>query len=227
MFEVEGDDESESDVSSDMFPTCIAPSPDGTALIEVAPPERPELLIPPVPNCDGKGWGPKTFATEQEQLVASRAFLHAIAEEDWNKVNSLLAYRVDLEFCNDIGMTALHLAISKRHKELVRFLIGQGIDVRCVTDNGQTPLHFACAHNDLRLVALLLNIHKRNGEEHDKTIHRTTKLVFRFSLSVFIPVFFCSFFFFLFPFFFRYFRFSHYFYCITEKTEITRCIWLP
>lgn len=166
---------SDSDVAEDMFERCVELSSDGTSLMEVTPPERPPLRFPPVANCDGKGWGPIAFSSEQAQLVASRSFLKAIFQENWTAVNNLLAYRIDLEFCDERGMTALHLAILKRHPELVRFLIGQGVDVCCVTDDGQTALHFACAHNDLRLAHLLLAIHKRNGEETDMTIHRTTK----------------------------------------------------
>lgn len=162
----------DSDVEEDMFAHYLTPTDDGVAIHEQ--PKRPDLTFPSVKGCDGKGWGPRV-TNEQAENIMSKYFLNAIAEENWLRVNNLLQYRVNLNFCDDSGWTALHWAISKRHKQLVRFLLGQDVDITCVTDGGQTALHFACAHNDLRLVIYLLHLHWLNGEDNDQTIHKTTK----------------------------------------------------
>jgi hypothetical protein len=165
------DDDDDSSINEQMFPSGM-PLPDGVEYPKED--ERIKFSIPPHANADGKGWGPAECESEQAMFANSIAFLKAIADHDWDRVNQCLKSRVDLNFVDEKGSSAVHLAISARHADLLRFLLGQGADVTLVTDDGKTALHYAVAHNDIRAVVFFLHLHKLNGD-WDKSIHRITK----------------------------------------------------
>lgn len=169
----------ESDIDEDFFAKTIVfdESGRGACVVDadnVNTETRPKLKWPSHPDCDGKGWLPQPYDTDGEMYRGSLGLLAAIKDRDWIKVNACLQRRVDLDFCNEDGACALHLAIAERHRDLVRFLLGQGANVTFATDAGFTALHYAVAHNDLRLVAVLLHVHALNGDS-DKTVHKCTK----------------------------------------------------
>lgn len=164
------DNEDSSSIDDVMFPPIVLPGENAPNASFTG--DRIKFSIPQHPS--GKGWLPKECESEQEMFIGSIAFLKAIADGDWAQVNRCLMQRVDLDFVDSEGRSAIHLAISARHAELLRFLVGQCADVTSVTDDGRTALHYAVAHNDIRAVVLLLHLHKLNGES-DKTIHRLVK----------------------------------------------------
>jgi ankyrin repeat protein len=55
------------------------------------------------------------------------------------------------------GRTALHLATTEGHVELVRFLIAQGANVNAKNERAETPLHDAALGDQLEITRLLLN----------------------------------------------------------------------
>lgn len=64
---------------------------------------------------------------------------------------------LNINICNSDGYTALHIATSLGHYDLVRLLINYRADINIVTRVKQlTPLHIACQNNNLSIVRLLL-----------------------------------------------------------------------
>jgi ankyrin repeat protein len=59
------------------------------------------------------------------------------------------------------GMTALHVASSKGHAEVVQALIDNGSDIEAREETGRTPLHTAAFRGQKEIVELLL----KNGAE--------------------------------------------------------------
>jgi hypothetical protein len=65
------------------------------------------------------------------------------------------------------GQTALHLAASKGHYDVLDLLVGFGADVNAVSNDGRTPLHVAAAAGDDAIVALLV-LKGANAAARDK-----------------------------------------------------------
>ncbi|KAF9500082.1 ankyrin, partial [Pleurotus eryngii] len=55
-------------------------------------------------------------------------------------VRYLLDRKADVDKLDSSGWTALHIAVSAGHEEIVRELVGAGADVQCINDKGLTPL---------------------------------------------------------------------------------------
>lgn len=63
---------------------------------------------------------------------------------------------LNINICNSDGYTALHIATSLGHYELVRLLISYRANINVVTRLKQmTPLHIACQNNNASIVRLL------------------------------------------------------------------------
>jgi len=56
----------------------------------------------------------------------------------------LLDKGADTNIANIDGITALHLAIKRRHKKIVKLLVDKGADTNMYDSSGQISLHFAC-----------------------------------------------------------------------------------
>ena len=57
--------------------------------------------------------------------------------------------------CNS-GLTALHLASSRGHLDIVRLLLTEGADMTIGSNSGMTALHYACSNRRLDIIRLLL-----------------------------------------------------------------------
>ena len=60
-------------------------------------------------------------------------------------------------------MTALHMAATHGHVEIVKKLIETGSDLHCVDNDQMTPLHFACSEGNIEIVRMILREGERQG----------------------------------------------------------------
>ena len=77
---------------------------------------------------------------------ADRALLKAAERGNIKAVKQQLAAGADVNAKHakrEDGITQLHFAVGKGHKEIVELLIAKGADVNAKTDDGVTPLYFA------------------------------------------------------------------------------------
>lgn len=68
-----------------------------------------------------------------------------------------LQLRIDLDFCDHLGLTALHHAALSGYEDVVEVLIQAGADVNAKSLHFGTPLHLACLKSRTLLVNLLLS----------------------------------------------------------------------
>jgi ankyrin repeat protein len=81
----------------------------------------------------------------------------AAAEGNLEKVRLLLKDKPDLVFSKDTnGLTALHWAVNRDHKEVLDFLLANKADVNAKVKDGGTALHMAVGNSNKYLAALLL-----------------------------------------------------------------------
>ncbi|GAV52650.1 hypothetical protein ZYGR_0AG06410 [Zygosaccharomyces rouxii] len=91
---------------------------------------------------DGSGWTP---------------FHIACAVGNLNIVKELYALETkpDLNLATNQGITALHLAVSKKHTRICEFLLNNGASVRVKDKRSQLPLHRAAAIGSMGMVDML------------------------------------------------------------------------
>ncbi len=65
---------------------------------------------------------------------------------------------VDLNARSSCGDTLLHVAVSRRSFDEVKFLVDSGLDINAQGDFFETPLHLASILNDPEMVKLLLDL---------------------------------------------------------------------
>ncbi|XP_064390768.1 uncharacterized protein LOC135338524 [Halichondria panicea] len=74
-----------------------------------------------------------------------------------DEVERLLARGAPVDWRDNIGWTALHIACINNHPDVVKILTQQdGIDVNVQNTNKYTPLHHACYRGHLKCVQLLM-----------------------------------------------------------------------
>ena len=92
---------------------------------------------------DEAGWTPVHIAASVGNLQILKQFVERVP-------------RPDLDLQTKQGVTALHLAVGKRHMELVKYLLlDEHVSTRIRDSKGQIALHRAAAVGSLKLVELL------------------------------------------------------------------------
>ena len=92
---------------------------------------------------DEAGWTPVHIAASVGNLQILKQFVERVP-------------RPDLDLQTKQGVTALHLAVRKRHMELVKYLLlDEHVSTRIRDSKGQIALHRAAAVGSLKLVELL------------------------------------------------------------------------
>ena len=64
---------------------------------------------------------------------------------------------VDINYTNNYGETALHLACNNNRKEIIKILLSNGIDINHTTNKGYTALFYACKNTQPESVQLLID----------------------------------------------------------------------
>ena len=92
------------------------------------------------------------------QLELNENLLFAASSGDNKKVEELLDAGADIDFFDNLSMSALHYAVEGAHRQLVHFLLAKGADVNAhlSDDAGDTPITLAAYQGDYAICKLLL-----------------------------------------------------------------------
>ncbi|KZV34939.1 ankyrin-2-like [Dorcoceras hygrometricum] len=90
-------------------------------------------------------------------LEQGEAVLHAARRGELELLKSLLDKGATTSFCDQYGLTPLHVASLKGHKDAVIMLIEFGADIECQDAEGHTPLHLAVEGGSTETVEVLIN----------------------------------------------------------------------
>ena len=106
--------------------------------------------------------------------------LHAIMPGDLDVVRVLLAAGANVDEAGPDGVTALMLALVKRHEAIALFLLDQGADAHAA-DAGYTALHLAIATGQLGVAEALL----ARGVDPNLRLERPQRVTNAFEIGVF------------------------------------------
>ncbi|XP_029120611.2 uncharacterized protein [Elaeis guineensis] len=93
-----------------------------------------------------------------EMLERGEMVMTASRRGDLRRLECLLKKRIGIHGHDQYGMTALHSAAIKGHRDIVSLLIEFGMDVECQDIEGHTPLHLAVEGGHLETVELLIDM---------------------------------------------------------------------
>lgn len=99
----------------------------------------------------------ESYRPDQISLDSSQ-LLHAAHVGNVTLVQILIAKGVDILTASATGKTALHVAASGPHEEVVVFLLESGTPIDIRDHEGRTPLHDAVLADTLEMATLLLNL---------------------------------------------------------------------
>lgn len=88
------------------------------------------------------------------QLLLEHLNDHAMEE---HQILPLLNQTLDLTLTDQLGRSALHLAISRDFSNIVQHLLMHGAPIHSATKGGLTALHKACQFNRPQIITLLLH----------------------------------------------------------------------
>ncbi|PSN55856.1 hypothetical protein C0J52_02774 [Blattella germanica] len=103
------------------------------------------------------------------------AAIHLAAHQGKFEVLKYLFYKHGKQFClkgNNASTTPLHLAVRKRHMDIVKYLLLQDIDIDVCDAFGNSALHLTKLHSDIDTIKLLVDagadVNKKN--ENGETV---------------------------------------------------------
>lgn len=90
-------------------------------------------------------------------LEQGEAVFHASRRGELELLESLLDKGASTNFCDQYGLTALHIAAIKGNKNAVMILVEYGANLECQDSDGNTPLHLAVESGCNETVEVLIN----------------------------------------------------------------------
>ncbi|KAF3618905.1 putative eukaryotic translation initiation factor 2 subunit alpha-like [Capsicum annuum] len=90
-------------------------------------------------------------------LERGEAVLHAARRGDLQLLETLLEKGAATNFCDQYGLTALHMTAIKGNKDALMIVAEFGADLECQDGEGNTPLHMAVKGSCAQTVEVLLN----------------------------------------------------------------------
>ncbi|ELT91023.1 hypothetical protein CAPTEDRAFT_156434 [Capitella teleta] len=103
-------------------------------------------------------------ATSTSSSSYQRAFQDAVRNGDARQLLSILEERlekVNINFFDKEGQTALHQSCLDGNLELVKTLVRYGADVRLANRDGWNPIHIAFQGGHTAIALYLVNAHRR------------------------------------------------------------------
>ena len=97
------------------------------------------------------------FVLSLNGYVLAENLLDAANEGNLQKVTRMVEDGSNVNITNDMGVTPLHFAAVRGHKEVAEFLISKGADVNSQTEFGQTPLFWAAMKGKCDVIELLIS----------------------------------------------------------------------
>ncbi|TQD91516.1 hypothetical protein C1H46_022914 [Malus baccata] len=97
------------------------------------------------------------FVHDKDKLEMGELMLMAARRGDLKNVELLLQNGADINCCDQYGLTALHAAAIKGHKDVARVLIRFGSDLESQDGEGHAPLHMAVVGGSLETVKILVH----------------------------------------------------------------------
>ncbi|KAK7276418.1 hypothetical protein RIF29_17557 [Crotalaria pallida] len=94
---------------------------------------------------------------EVEVLEQGEEVLEAARHGDVMQLESLLRRGVSVDYHDQYGLTAVHAAAIKGHKDVVLMLGEAGLDLECQDQEGHVPLHMAVQGGDIETVKVLVD----------------------------------------------------------------------
>ncbi|KAE9614982.1 hypothetical protein Lal_00048329 [Lupinus albus] len=91
-------------------------------------------------------------------LEQGEEVLEAARHGDMRQVESLLQRGVSVKYRDQYGLTALHAAAFKGHKDVVLVLSEAGLDLECEDEEGHVPLHMAVEGGHIEIVQVLIDM---------------------------------------------------------------------
>lgn len=127
-----------------------------------------ELLIdmgadPTIAPADHRGRSALQLARERGQkevvelLERGEAVLNASRSGHVKLLELLLETDAKVNYCDQYGLTPLHVAAIKGHKDVAMLLVEYGSELDSQDSDGHTPLHLAVESGDKDMVEVLLN----------------------------------------------------------------------
>nr|XP_011469939.1 PREDICTED: serine/threonine-protein phosphatase 6 regulatory ankyrin repeat subunit B-like isoform X2 [Fragaria vesca subsp. vesca] len=92
----------------------------------------------------------------RRKLELGEKLLMAARIGDLRDVELLFLEGADISYCDQYGLTALHAAAIKGHKEVVQMLVEFGLDLESRDGEGHAPLHLAVVGGNLETVEMLI-----------------------------------------------------------------------
>ena len=89
-------------------------------------------------------------------------FILSAREGDVEALAECLTEDVPIDYQDDAGNCALHMASANNHEEAVRFLLERGADINRQNKSQNTALHWAALTGHLRIVKLLCETQKQD-----------------------------------------------------------------
>lgn len=93
-----------------------------------------------------------------EMLERAEMVITASRRGDLRRLETLLKKSIGIQGHDQYGMTALHAAAIKGHRDIVSLLIEFDMDMECQDIEGHTPLHLAVEGGHLETVELLIDM---------------------------------------------------------------------
>jgi ankyrin repeat protein len=107
---------------------------------------------------EGSSTGPLSVTTTLDQTAASSLFFQVVSLGDSPSLSAMLKGGFPVDIVDSNGYTALHIAASKGHVEIVRELIAKGACANAVGYDLKTPLHAAAQHGQSEAASALLQL---------------------------------------------------------------------
>ena len=97
------------------------------------------------------------WALPPVDFLVGPLMLDAAEAGDIKRLKSTLGYVRNINFVDDIGVTALHHAASRGYNDIVQLLLTRGASIEAMDIINDTPLHYAAWHGNTSTVELLLS----------------------------------------------------------------------